>query len=143
MNRRQKERRQAKRGSAPDWAERDADDWHHPFSPSQVSENFSEEDEEDRQEADPSEFGVRWLSDLTDAEKAAGAPLYCRESSKRQKLDDQCKGSRRFLRDHGVKCVRTFSDVGDGNSLDPGERPGLFRAIEYVKRTGKVLTVPV
>jgi hypothetical protein len=64
-------------------------------------------------------------------------------STRKQDLKSMLKGSRKQITKQNVRVVHAFGDKGKkGKSLDPAERPGLFRAINAARRRGIPLVAP-
>lgn len=114
-SRREKEKERARRESARAWAA---------------------EQERQAEPAIPSQHGIPSLAELAQSQPITEVYLCGRVSSGNQNLDHQLRGARRRIRLQDITVRRSFGDIGDGKSLDPEQRPDLFRAIAAARQRG-------
>jgi DNA invertase Pin-like site-specific DNA recombinase len=92
--------------------------------------------------ARPSDYGIRSLADLLEAQPVPEVILYSRVSTRNQNVSHHLVGSRRRLRDMGVKVVAAFGGVESGKQTDPVNRPELVKAFTAAREPG-ILLIPV
>jgi Resolvase, N terminal domain len=138
MSRRERERAEERRADARAWAEAEQKRYARWEPP-----DYSDPINEDRNRpARPRRHGFTTLNEVMESEVVTEVYGYCRTSGDKQDVKAISRAVRRYLKNLGLKVRHIFADIASGKTIEPQDRPKLYRAIEASKKREIWLVIP-